>query len=105
MTKRGTRPEHNVRSEAKIEEVKEKIKENPGVSMRRLSAETGVSRASMGRIVHKDLHLTSYHMRRGQILSAVNREARYVRARALLNKLKCPKSRGDHECYNLIFVF
>ena len=47
--------------------------------------------------------MKSYALRRAQILSAANIEARLTRARALLNKLKAPKGRGKRDCFNLIF--
>ena len=56
-------------SEENIQAVRDAGDENPGLSMRRLSAEIGVPQTTVRRIVHEDLSLNSYKLRRGQFLT------------------------------------
>ncbi len=83
--------------------VKASVDADPGQSIRGIARALDVSHTLVGKIVHEELGLTSYALRRGQILTQANREARVERARALLNFLKAPKERTGGGANRLIF--
>ncbi len=91
------------RSDDDIARVQRAVQEDPGQSMRRISAENEIPETTVRRIVHEDLMMKSYALKRGQILSQTTIQSRYERARALLNQLKAPKGRGHRDNFGLIF--
>ena len=53
-------------------------------SVRQISAETGIPRSSVSRIIHKDLRLKCLKRRRAQDLTEANKAVRLQRAQTLL---------------------
>ncbi len=86
-----------------IARVKRAVEADPGQSIRGIARALEMSHTTVAKIAHEDLKLTSYALRRGQILTQANKEARTERARALLNFLKAPKDRTAGGANRLIF--
>ena len=55
-------------------------------TQRQIAREIGISRRSVGRIIHCDLKLKCFKKRRAQELTEVNKLKRLVRAKQLLKK-------------------
>jgi AraC-like DNA-binding protein len=58
------------------------------LSVRQISAETGIHRSSVSRIIHKDLTLKCLKKRRAQELTVANQHVRFQRAKRLLQLYK-----------------
>lgn len=76
------------RTPKNIKLVRERIRRNPKRSMSRMASDTGMSRRTMGRIVHDDLGMSCYRMRKRHLLSAANKAKRLSRCREILKRLK-----------------
>ena len=66
----------SVRTPANIEAVHVALTQSPSKSTRRASAELGISRRSLQRILHSDLHLFPYKMTILHKLTATDKERR-----------------------------
>ncbi len=71
-----------------VEQVERAVSTNPNTSVRALARESGVSEASMRRLVKEDLSMRSYAMQERPALSEETRCRREERARGLLNRIK-----------------
>ncbi len=56
--------------------------------MNKMALDTGMSAATMRRLVRKDLKMTPYHLKKRQLLSAATRHKRLARAKVLLREVK-----------------
>lgn len=81
-------PHRPVRETAFVEDVKGIVEDNPRKSMRAIAREKGVSDSTVRRVVHDDLGLKSYALRRAQFLTEAHVEKRLVRSSSLLNDMK-----------------
>lgn len=86
--KKHSRRSDRVRDEEFVSEVEEKIKEDPGKSMRAIAKELSVDHKTIVRTVHDDLGLKSYALRKAQLLTEKMKDNRKGKAAALLNNLK-----------------
>ena len=86
--KAATRHSDSLRTQQFVEDLKERIQEDPGRSMLELAQATGVSKSTISRTVKEDLEMHSYARRRGQLLTPDMKEHRKVKAVALLKELK-----------------
>lgn len=84
---RSGRP-RSVRSEAFIESVQTKIKENPRTNIRSLAKDLKVDKMAVSRTVRFDLGMKSRAVTKVQGLTTTQREKRLKRCKALLNKMK-----------------
>ena len=66
----------SVRTPANIEAVRVALTQSPSKSTRRASAELGISRRSLQRILHSNLHLFPYKMTVLHKLTAIDKERR-----------------------------
>ena len=89
--KKHSRRSDTVRSSEFVEVLQEIIDPDPSKSMREIARKINVSESTNRRTVHEDIRYKSYVMRRGQFLSAKNRENRVIRSKRLLNKLTHPE--------------
>jgi hypothetical protein len=81
----------NIRIDENINAVEELVlsqEDAPGTHRtgRQIARETGISRTSVMRIIHKDLSLQCFKKRRAQELTEANKLTRLTRANQLLNK-------------------
>lgn len=79
------------RTDDHVQEVEELALSQPEkpqthLSIREISKETGLTRSSVFRIIHKDLKLKCLKRRRAQELTVANRQSRLVRAKKLLQQ-------------------
>lgn len=77
-----------VRNPEFVGEVKQKIKENPRVSMRKISRDMKCSDWTVRQIVKEDLGYKSYKLRARQLITESQQESRATKTAALLNELK-----------------
>ncbi len=66
-----------------VDQVRQKIEENPRQSINALTQEHGTSRRTMQKLVKEDLGKTSYAMRCGPRLTPATRQRRFDRASTL----------------------
>ena len=83
----------SLRTQQFVEDLKERIQEDPGRSMLEFAQATGVSKSTISRTVKEDLEMHSYARRRGQLLTPDMKERQKVKAAALLNELKHDSAR------------
>ena len=88
LERKGREAKRPVRDIAFVEEIQAIVEANPRKSMRAISREKGVCERTVRQTIHDDLGLNSYALRRGQHLTEVQVERRFVRASALLNNMK-----------------
>ena len=77
LEKKRPRPA-SVRKPANVEAVRVALTRSPSKSTRRASAELGISRRSLQRILHSDLHLFPYKMTILHKLTAVDKEGKQI---------------------------
>jgi len=75
LEKKQPRPA-SVRTPVNIEAVRVALTRSPSKSTRRASAELGISRRSLQRILHSDLHLFPYKMTVLHKLTTIDKERR-----------------------------
>ncbi len=56
--------------------------------MNKMALDTGMSAATMRRLVRKDLKMTPYCLKKRQLLSAATRDKRLAQAKVLLREVK-----------------
>ena len=83
-----------VRTPEFIQQLQDKVMENPSKGIRALAREMGVGDATMKLDLNEDLRYHSYKRRKGQILTANAKENRLTKAKKLLNKLTHPVEPG-----------
>ena len=88
--KKGSRRSNTFRTPDFLDELKNKVEEDPTKSFTQLAEELGVKSTTINRAINEDLRYTSYRRRKGQILTEKAKENRRTKARKLLNKLKKP---------------
>jgi len=89
--KQGSGRGRSGRSNANIADVEELVLSQEGApcthkTVRQIARETNISRASVHRIIHKDLRLVCFKKKRAQELTDANKLTRLVRAKQLLRK-------------------
>jgi len=78
--------ERTVRTSRNRKLIRERVKRNPRVSMRKISRETGISDRSVRRIVKEDLKLKPYKFHKVQLLTDHNKSVRLERCKRLLRR-------------------
>ncbi len=91
----ATRKQHKRRSDCArsaefLENLEQKVLEDPGIGIRALSRELNVSPSTMKHALNEDLRYYSYKRRKGQLLTEKTRQNRLTKAKKLLNKVKHP---------------
>lgn len=84
----GRRPgqgrKRTVRTARNRERIRERVRRDPRVSMRKVARDTGINDRSVRRIAKEDLHLKPYKLHKAQLLTAQNKLVRLERCRQLL---------------------
>ena len=80
---RSGRP-RTARTSKNIKKIRERIRRNSRVSMRKIARETGIDRESVRRIAKCDLRLRPYKLQTAQHLTESNMDVRMQRSRDLL---------------------
>lgn len=84
--KLGSGRKRTARTAKHIKIVRERVRRNPRVSIRKISRETGINVSTVHRIAKKDLHLRPYKLQKVQLLTDKNKEVRLERCRRLLRR-------------------
>lgn len=87
------RKSHSSRSDKKrdaafLEQLTDRIEEDPSVSMRKLARELNVSESTIRKAVHEDLRYKSYSVKVHQLLTPLQMTKRVARCELLLSSLK-----------------
>ncbi len=70
-----------------IKAIQEKIRQNPRRCQTDLAVQHDMSRQSMGRLIHEDLHMWSYHLRKVHLLSELQKVKRKDKCAKILQCL------------------
>lgn len=91
----GRRPgqgrKRTIRTRKNQERIRERVRRNPRVSMRKVARDTGISLRSVRRIAKEDLQLTPYKLHKVQLLTDDNKRVRLERCQQLLLSHASPR--------------
>lgn len=82
----GSGRKRTVRTVRNRELIRERVRRNSGISMRKIARETGISDTSVRRIAKEDLKLKPYKLQKVQLLTDDNKRVRLDRCKQLLRR-------------------
>ena len=77
-----------VRTKRLVDTIRKKLSRNPRRSIRQLAKDLQVSRRTVGRVVKKNLGLTSYKMQRRHLISSASKAKRLDRTKNILQETR-----------------
>lgn len=87
-TKKGVEIKKRVRTTENIQLLKELIEENPNTPTKIAGQVLNISKSSVKRMLHKDLHMTAYKIHRAQQLKPLDKVKRLTFAREVLRLME-----------------